>query len=153
MILISHRGNTTGKQINLENNPDYVDKTIRMGYNVEVDLWLKEDSFFLGHDEPQYEVNLDWLVARKKKLWIHCKNLNSFDFFSTHGDNTYNFFWHQEDNYTLTSNLLIWAYPNQPLSSRSIAVMPENTDYTIEQLKSCTGVCSDFIINYKKFNH
>jgi hypothetical protein len=149
MILISHRGNTTGKQINLENNPDYVDKTIRMGYNVEVNLWLKEDSFFLGHDEPQYKINMDWLTSRKNKLWIHCKNLNSFDFLSTYGDNTYKFFWHQKDNYTLTSNLMIWAYPDQPLSNRSIAVMPENTEYTLDQLKHCAGVCSDFIANYR----
>jgi len=149
MILISHRGNTTGKQINLENNPDYVDKTIRMGYNVEVDLWLEEDSFFLGHDEPQYKINMDWLTSRKNKLWIHCKNLNSFDFLSTYGDNTYKFFWHQEDSYTLTSNLMIWTYPDQPLSNRSIAVMPENTEYTLDQLKHCAGVCSDFIVNYR----
>lgn len=149
MILISHRGNTTGKQINLENNPNYVDKTLRMGYNVEVDLWLKENTFFLGHDEPQYEIDMDWLTFRKKKLWIHCKNLNSFNFLSTYGDNTYKFFWHQEDNYTLTSNLMIWAYPNQPLSNKSIAVMPENTDYTLEQLKNCAGVCSDFIVDYR----
>lgn len=150
MILISHRGNTSGKKIHLENHPDYVDKTILMGYNVEVDVRLINGIFFLGHDEPQFKVELEWLLKRRLNLWIHTKNLECLNFLSKFTNNSYKFFWHQEDNYTLTSNLMIWTFPNQPLTERSIAVMPENTNYTIEELAKCTGICSDFIEHYKE---
>jgi hypothetical protein len=149
MILISHRGNINGKKNHLENNPDYVDKTILMGYNVEIDVRLIDGTFFLGHDDPQFQIELDWLLKRRPNLWIHAKNIECLNFFSKFTNNKYNFFWHQEDNYTLTSNLMIWTYPDQTLSERSIAVMPENTNYTIEDLSKCTGICSDFIERYK----
>jgi len=151
MILISHRGNIEGKNLDLENSPDYIDRAIMKGYDVEVDLWLKENTFFLGHDEPQYLIDLEWITSRKKNLWLHCKNLNCFTFLTTYTGDMYRFFWHQKDDYALTSNHMIWAYPNQPLSDRSIAVMPESTNYTIDQLKQCTGICSDFITNYREF--
>ena len=53
MKLISHRGNINGRIENYENNPDYIDDTIRLGYDVEVDVWMIEGVLFLGHDEPQ----------------------------------------------------------------------------------------------------
>ena len=38
MILISHRGNISGKNVSLENNPNYIKDAIYLGYNVEVDV-------------------------------------------------------------------------------------------------------------------
>ena len=41
MLLISHRGNING--INkMENNPNYLDKAMSLGYNVEIDVWKIE---------------------------------------------------------------------------------------------------------------
>jgi hypothetical protein len=55
-----------------------------------------------------------------------------------------NSFWHQEDDYTLTSHGWIWCYPGKtvPLSYRTIAVMPElyDTDWT-----KFGGICSDYV--------
>ena len=61
MILISHRGNIDGKILETENHPDYIDKAISLGYDVEIDIWMVNGVFFLGHDEPQYKIILDWL--------------------------------------------------------------------------------------------
>ena len=36
MILISHRGNLGGKQLNNENNPNYILRALTAGYNVEI---------------------------------------------------------------------------------------------------------------------
>ena len=66
MKLISHRGNINGENIELENTPDYIDEAISLGYDVEIDIWKDEDGFYLGHDEPTYPINLEWLVERKK---------------------------------------------------------------------------------------
>ena len=38
MILISHRGNINGKIPEYENNPDYVDSAINLGYEVQ-NMW------------------------------------------------------------------------------------------------------------------
>ena len=52
MILISHRGNIDGKKPHLENQPDYIDEAIALGYDVEIDVWLIDGVLFLGHDAP-----------------------------------------------------------------------------------------------------
>jgi len=149
MILISHRGNTIGPIPNLENEPKYIDNAISDGFDVEVDVWCiknKEDNWqlFLGHDEPQYGINYDWLSDRIANLWVHCKNIEAIEFFK---NTKINYFWHQYDTLTLTSNKYIWAYPGKQPISGSIAVMPEiNSD----NITKCIGVCSDYIKNYKK---
>ena len=38
MILISHRGNTNGKNINRENTKSYIDEAIAKGFDVEIDI-------------------------------------------------------------------------------------------------------------------
>jgi hypothetical protein len=146
MILISHRGNISGRIENAENRPDYIDNAIRLGYDVEVDIWVIEGTFYLGHDEPQYVVILDWLYERKNKIWIHCKNIRAIETFNLLPE-IYNYFWHQEDTVTLTSKNFIWAYPGEQPINRSIAVMPELFN---DNLDSCSGICSDYIQKYKQ---
>ena len=74
MILISHRGNITGPNKEMENKPEYIEKTLKMGYDVEVDVWCFGDGgYWLGHDKPQYYVDESFL--RNKKLWCHAKNI------------------------------------------------------------------------------
>lgn len=149
MILISHRGNINGPVELMENEPDYIDIAINKGFDVEVDVWyIKNDQYdrmlFLGHDKPQYGVDFKWFADRIEKLWIHCKNTEAVEFFATkHG---YNFFWHENDTLTLTSNKYIWVYPGMQPISNSIAVMPELYK---DSISNCSGVCSDFIKKYR----
>ena len=65
MILISHRGNIDGKVIDYENNPDYIDKAIFLGYDVEIDLRFFNNNYYLGHDECQYKIDMKWLLKEK----------------------------------------------------------------------------------------
>ena len=152
MILISHRGNITGPNQSLENSPYYIDKAIVAGFDVEIDVWVVEDQIMLGHDFPQFKVDLEWLKMRVENLWLHCKNIESVIYFSKYDTifgsaiPSFNFFWHETDKITLTSKGAIWAYPgNQPISG-SIAVMPELND---DDLSDCLGICSDYILNYR----
>lgn len=145
MILISHRGNIEGPNPERENSPNYIIEAIELGYNVEVDIWILNEKIFLGHDKPQYVVSQKWIEERVDKLWIHCKNIESLQFFNKF--NQFNYFWHQEDIATLTSKNYMWIYPgNQPVLN-SIAVMPEMYN---DNLNMCIGICSDYIMNYKK---
>jgi len=146
MILISHRGNTNGRVELLENNPSYVDLAISNEYDVEVDVWYLGGLLYLGHDKPQYVIDIKWFRDRLTKLWIHCKNIDSIMYFQECGYE-FNYFWHQEDDITLTSKNNIWTFPGKKLTKRSIAVLPESVkDW---ELTECFGVCSDYIKNYK----
>ena len=142
MILISHRGNLNGSNPKLENNVQYVETALNKGFEVEIDVWYKDNEFYLGHDEPTYHINVNWL--QNKKLWCHAKNIEAL---SVMLDNDIHCFWHQEDDVTLTSCGFIWTYPGKQLTLKSIAVLPERFN---KNLKKCLGVCSDYIVNYKE---
>lgn len=156
MRFIAHRGNLDGPNPDRENHPDYLLAAVRGGYEVEVDVWYLEDKLYLGHDAPQYEINESFLetIASVNFLWTHAKNIEAFqylsDFKNLHYTRKWNFFWHQEDDYTLTSLLNIWTYPRKKLTNNSICVLPERADYDIVDLKVCMGICTDYIYEYEK---
>jgi len=144
MILISHRGNIDGKIPELENKPSYIEDAIKLGFDVEIDIWMVEGVLLLGHDEPQYGIPQGWLNKRYERLWIHCKNIEAIEWFNMIGG--FNYFWHQEDTVALTSMNVIWVYPGKQPIKGSIAVMPEINN---DNLDNCIGVCSDYINDYK----
>lgn len=148
MKYISHRGNIDGRIVDEENHPDYIHYAIVKGFDVEIDVWYVDGKLWLGHDEPQYEVELEWILHRAHFLWIHCKNIPAMVYFNEFAkdNNTLNYFWHEEDTLTLTSKGYIWAYPGKQPIENSIAVMPEihNDDVSL-----CFGICSDYIKKYK----
>lgn len=117
MIFIAHRGNTRGTtqayicddEPTPENHPDYIDQAIKEGFDVEVDVWVLQGRYFLGHDRPKYEVRKSWLAERSDSLWIHCKNFEALSHLEGTG---LNYFWHEEDSFALTSKGYIWEYPN-----------------------------------------
>ncbi len=144
MKFISHRGNLEGPDLNTENAPAQIDKCISLGFDIEVDLRFIDNKIFLGHDFPQYEVDFIWLLYRHSNLWIHCKNLQALELFYPYKE--FNYFWHEQDSFTLTSKKYIWTYMRNPLGEKSIAVLPE-LEYDLSQIKNlnCFGVCSDFV--------
>lgn len=143
MILISHRGNINGRQEDLENTYDYIFAAIDKGYNVEIDVWVKNNKIFLGHDNPEHPCSIEFLGYQFSQLWIHAKNIEAAEFLSNYKQ--LNWFWHQEDTITLTSKGYIWAYPGKQPIKKSIAVMPELFNDSID---SCIGICSDYIEKY-----
>lgn len=143
MILISHRGNLNGKSDD-ENKPEYIDFAISEGFDVEVDVWFNSGDWYLGHDLPEYKINIKWLLDREPKLWIHCKNIESLIVVKKY---CLHYFWYENDTYTLTSKNYIWAYPRKNIIKESIVLLPElyNND-----LNNSKGVCSDYIKKYKR---
>lgn len=137
MFFISHRGNLTGPNPMKENSVEYINNALSKSFDVEIDVWLKKDIFYLGHDEPQYEVDINFL--KNPRLWIHAKNLECFYKLSNYN---LNFFWHEDDKVTITSKGFFWNYPGTQLSEKSICVLPEK--FGIRKL-NCLGYCSDFI--------
>lgn len=137
MILISHRGNLEGPS-DLENHPDKIQKVLRSGFDCEIDLWREDSKWYLGHDYPEYEVNINFFC--KPKLWIHAKNLSALNSIPRY----LNFFWHEKDDFALTSKHFIWTYPNKPVLEKSVIV--DNTKNWKEKNYKSFGVCSDWIL-------
>ena len=141
MYLISHRGNLNGAESENENNPKYLKIAINKGFNVEVDVRFEKEKFYLGHDFSQYEVNKDFLL--NENIWCHAKTheaLLALDKINAH------YFWHQEDDYTITSKGFFWTFPGKKLLKKSICVLPEKANY---KKIDCLGICSDFIERYR----
>ena len=151
MTLIAHRGNISGPNPEMENNPLYIDRALEKGYDVEVDIRGSfYTKFYLGHDEQQYMVSPEWLFERAGKLWLHAKDIQALHSLTQQASN-FNVFWHQEDFYTITTKGFIWTYPGHTLTPESVCVMPERFEglYTTEQLNNCAGICTDFVEKYK----
>lgn len=144
MMLIAHRGNTNGPKPELENSPEYIEMAIENGFSVEVDLWVHDFKCYLGHDKGDYLVDSDFLLHRKDKLWIHCKNREAFTFALKH---RLHCFWHDQDDYTMTSWSYVWAYPGkEPVNNLTVLVMPER-EWTVKDTikQNSFGICSDFV--------
>ena len=139
MKLISHRGNLEGPNPDKENHPDYITSALKAGHDVEVDVWYQNKKWYLGHDNPKYQVKYDFLAERK--FWLHAKNGDAFHLLLE--DFTLNVFWHTDEDWVLTSKRYIWTYPTKQLYPESICVMPERG--WMGDLKKCHAVCTDFV--------
>ena len=145
MLMISHRGNLAGPLPERENSPGYISEAIALGYSVEVDVWVVDNQYWLGHDEPIHRV--EEVFLKDDRLWCHAKNPEALEKMSF--NNEIHYFWHQTDDYTLTSKGYVWTYPGKKLFSNSICVLPERANY--DQI-DCLGICSDFIQGYRDVN-
>lgn len=144
-ILIAHRGNLVGPSLEYENNPNYIHEGLSKDSRLccEVDVWYKDGEWYLGHYFPAHKINYNFLT--NSRLWCHAKNLSAL--VSMLKNPVIHCFWHQEDNFTLTSRGFIWTYPDKELASLSICVMPELW-FTKPDISVCAGICSDFISEY-----
>jgi hypothetical protein len=144
MIIICHRGLLEGPDSLIENAPLQIDKALSLGFEVEVDLFVLGSDYFLGHDRPTYRIEKEWLIYRKKRSWIHCKNLEAMLALAESG---FNYFWHETDTIALTRKGYVWAYPGKQPIANSIAVLPELNN---DDIRSCLGICTDYPSRYKE---
>ena len=146
MLLISHRGNTNGKIVE-ENHPDLLKHVLNTtNYHIEIDVWYVKGKIYLGHDEPDYEVCRSFLDD--KRFICHAKNYEALFMLN---NTLLHYFWHEEDDFTLTSGNYIWTYPGKNLTTNSIAVQPEAKEEWWNWTKDCkdiAGVCTKYV---KKF--
>lgn len=146
MRWILHRGNMNGPGT-CENKPSGIDIALQMGYDVEVDLWFKDNEYWLGHDMPEHRIESDFL--QKPGLWIHCKNAETLEHMSSIYPKLH-FFYHTTEDYILTSRGIIWSYVGKPPLRNSVIVMPERVpgvyNYRIINDFNCL-VCSDYLPN------
>lgn len=104
MNKIAHRGNIKGVSCR-ENEPSYL-LLAAENYYVELDVWFKDNEFWLGHDAPEYKVDLSFL--KNDKFFCHAKNIEALHKML---ENDVHCFWHEKDLVTMTSKKYVWKYP------------------------------------------
>lgn len=146
MKLISNRGNINGVNTILENTQIYIQEAINKGYNVKIDLWVKDGKLYLGTNGPEHLLDIDWFERNRSKLWIHCKDIeviSKFHELDSRGANIH-FFWHDCNKVSLTNRGYMWCESGEVVPG-GIVYQPIKTD----DLKGFYGVCSDEIEIYK----
>jgi hypothetical protein len=146
MLKIAHRGNTEGPSI-YENQPSYILTALKKGFDAEVDIWFIDGNLWAGHDSSRYLLKDDFLYNPEvvEHVWFHCKNLEALLYFLD-SPIQYKFFWHQNDNYALTNNNIIWTYPGKEVSPKSVIVTFEKD--IPEEYRNIFGVCGDYVGNW-----
>ena len=143
--LIAHRGLINGPDKTRENNIETIKERAQYGLYSEIDVWLIDDKWFVGHDSPDTLINLEYLMRHATYIWIHAKNKEAFEELTLLRKEGHDFchFWHTTEDYCFTSNLNIIVYPGKPLIENSIFMMPENSR-SIEINTTITHICSDY---------
>ena len=148
-IIISHRGILDDDSSN-QNNPKQICKILESTeYSCEIDVWFKDNRFYLGHDTADFEVEEQFL--KNNRLWCHAKNVEALSEMAKSKE--INYFWHDQDRFTLTSKGYIWCFPNETgsLAEKSVLVLPETCGiYDKSVLQSYYGICTDIPQHYNK---
>jgi hypothetical protein len=143
---ILHRGLTHGPNPSLENNEDWIIMRIMDGWDIEMDVWYINGSWWIGHDAPTTPLKHIQLLTHKQ-CWIHCKNLEAL----YHIPKESHHFVHDRDVATLTSENYIWYNINQFVTpdvesdKKSVIVLPERSDFSKETIWKANAVCSDYL--------
>lgn len=141
MNFVSLRGNLNGRDLENENRPYIVSERLKEGYWCWVDVWWKEDGFYLGTEEPK------WLVKPSfVKIYSLLANAKNFTTLLKLYDIGCPHIFMYEDKPVLTdfgkivSDTYIDGYePNTILL----------TDDVIYRESSLYGIVSDYIFDFK----
>lgn len=144
MKFIAHRAYTNGKDADLENSPSAIQTLLNNNIDVEIDVWYVSGEYFLGHNEPEHLVEKSFLL--QDGLWCHAKNTDALVEML---DSNIHCFWHQSDDFTITSKGYIWAFPGKETTGKNtVMLFPERNpdiDYTKYDF-----VCTDYLEKYFK---
>lgn len=143
--IIAHRGNLNGKNESLENTIPYILEALNKGFDVEIDAWLIDGSIYLGHDAPKTIIDINFL--KNNKLWVHAKNFEMLIYLNKLKDPEIHYFFHQEDDYTLTSKGYIWGHVRSQTFENCITVLPEQN--LNSNIKNVYGICTDYPEKYE----
>jgi hypothetical protein len=145
MLFISHRGNTDKIIPSRENSPDYILEALEQSFYVEIDIWLVNTTFYLGHDKPTHMIDKSFLKLHKDKLLLHCKDVKTFAFLYKE----YHCFYHTVEDIINTSRNYIITHVDHDILENTICMMPEKYNHSYKNLTKCIGICSDVIKKYR----
>jgi hypothetical protein len=142
MIKIAHKGNYAGQNVDRENTVEYIEEAIAAGYNVKVDAWLMEDKWMLGQHWPATEVPRSFF--ERPEIWTHAKNLVGY--VSLYNNPKVHVFWHNKDDFAITSKGIKWARNYIETSDGIMSIAEDNQTMKGRingKLTQPLGICCD----------
>lgn len=140
--IISHRGKIENSKYS-ENTLDALKECLDMGISVEIDVMKKDEKFYMGHDNPDIEIDVSEIDF--DGVYIHMKSPNIIDLKNA------DLFFIENDPYALTRKNKIWTnYNNKEYSQDSIMCSAElvGKKFDLKEIYSWAnkafGVCTDF---------
>lgn len=150
MKIYAHRGNLDGPDKIHENSPEKIKEALAEKFYVEVDAWYvpEDDSLWFGHDFPTYKVDWDFIQQYKYQMVIHAKSFETLVYLK---NRDCHHFFHDKDDYVLTSWNWIWMYPSMDnkYDWSTIMALPEQVNlFDKQHVEGIGGVCTDYPNNY-----
>lgn len=142
-IIISHLGNTNGRKPELENTLPYVQKALKKGWHVCIDVVFHQDAFLLPFDGG-FHVAPPGLLS-KQRVWCRAHDPETVDALCNIGAHC---FLNSENFMSLTSSQFIWTLAPHPLVPRAIAVFPEDANASWLENFEPAGLCSNAPMRY-----
>jgi len=141
VILISNRGNTWHENgSETENEPNFVAAALER-FNVKIDVWMVDNEFYLGNDNPQYKIDESFLL--NNRLWCQARNNEALIAMQTM--NVLNCFSYNENNSIITPSGFTWVSVNNQ-SKKSlrpkIIFMPEDLFHINTKV---AGICCNYV--------
>ena len=153
MMFISHRGNLNGRSSEFENSPSFIENAISCGFHVEVDLWSFNNMFWLGHDNPTYLIQNEFLLKHIDALICHAKSPETLIALRTLNRAIHCFYHDDPSPVTLTSRGYIWSAPGQQYSSHSILCVNDPYTYNYDLNTIIAGIFSDNIATIEQMSN
>ena len=157
MKLIAHRGlaGLDPCYQEDENHPSQIERAIKAGFDVEIDLRYDEGRMYLGHDTAEYEVQdhtlADW--AKNCTMYAHCKDMEAA-FHCPRLDGIIPFC-HSNDDFVLLKDGHLWVHPSvineipPTIRPQCIIVLPRNMESP--RFTDYYGVCADNVFKLKGY--
>ena len=150
--IIAHRGRIENSKYQ-DNTLEAIKESLDKGLSVEIDLMKINERFYLGHDNPNFEIQLSEIDY--DKVYIHMKTPHIIDTIKA------DFFFIENDSYALTKKNKIWTnYNNKEYNQDSIMCSAElvggnfNMNKIFSWAKKAHGICTDFPLTvYKNLRH
>lgn len=136
MRKIAHRGNIAGVNSTAENTLEYLQHAYQH-YDVEVDVIGHRGILYFGHDEPQEPADTNFI--QRPGVWTHAKNTHALELLT---QTNANYFWHQEDDYTITRSGHIWCYPGNHLRTKNAIWLTFDSE-PVPDTTGIFGICKD----------
>jgi len=138
MDFIAHRGNYQGRDSTRENTQEYMNEAIEAGHHVEVDVQLLNGVLWYGHDNPQAWADEKFLA--KREVIVHAKTIECIPPLM-HIDA--HFFFHDQDDCTLTSNGWVWCYPGKHVQCSKGVWLDLHNKPLPDNIPAIRAICGD----------
>lgn len=142
-IIISHLGNTAGIQPELENTLPYVQKALKDGWHVCVNVIFRHGQFLLPTLRGYQHIPPAMLA--KQRVWSRADDAETIDALCNINAHC---FLQVDSALTLTSAQFVWTPPPFVLCPRAIAYLPETAEPGWLQNYEPAGLCSDTPTRY-----